>query len=80
MNKRRYSVEEGKGGKYDRFYVWDAQERRVYQGKLGKAEALVIEHNLNGRNLFQKQEGNKPESALSKFLRYISGGKARPSA
>jgi hypothetical protein len=55
MANRRYSVKEGKGGKYNRFYVWDELEKCMKKGELGKEEALKLEHELNGRKFLKKQ-------------------------
>ena len=45
----RYAVRSGKGGKDDRFFVWDNNEKRVLKGKMEKQDAIELEHSLNGR-------------------------------
>jgi hypothetical protein len=48
MPIRRYEVREARGGKHDRFYVFDTTEHRVAKGKLSKEVALEVEGALNG--------------------------------
>ena len=45
----RYVVKSAKGGKLDRFYVWDSEKNRVYKGMMTKNKALRLEKSLNGR-------------------------------
>jgi hypothetical protein len=46
-SEMRYSVKQSKGGKNDRFYVWDKEASRIYKGKLSKFDALGLEGVLN---------------------------------
>jgi hypothetical protein len=49
MPLRRYEVREARGGKTDRYYVFDTLEKRVAKGKLSKEAALGYEGTLNGK-------------------------------
>ena len=47
MKPKRYVMKEAKGGKYNRFYVWDTETSQMVRGALGKFEAHRLEHELN---------------------------------
>lgn len=46
-SNKRYIIKESKGGKLDRYNVFDTQEKRIIMGKLNKFNALGLEGKLN---------------------------------
>ena len=46
---RRYEMREGKGGKMDRYFVWDNERKQLKRGQMQKAAALELARRLNPR-------------------------------